>query len=53
MVGTIPIVISTPLDELFDDLPVLIVDDWEVITEGFLIQEYERMLQKDYSFKLC
>lgn len=36
VLGSIPIVEHTFLDPLFDDLPVLIVHDWEEINEAFL-----------------
>jgi hypothetical protein len=42
--GCIPILISTPLDDLFEGLPVLIVKSWEDITAELLnntIEEYK------------
>lgn len=49
MVGTIPIMIHTTLDALFEKLPVVIIDDWSVITEEFLNNEYERIMHNiDY-----
>jgi hypothetical protein len=42
--GCIPILISTPLDDLFEGLPVLIVKSWEDITADLLnntIEEYK------------
>jgi hypothetical protein len=41
MVGTIPIVLTSPLDSLFRGLPVLIVDDYKVLTEEFLYASYQ------------
>ena len=40
MVGTIPIVLTSALDSLFRGLPVLIVDDYKVLTEEFLYASY-------------
>lgn len=39
--GIIPIVKSSSIDNLFKDLPVLIVDDWEDINEDMLIKYYD------------
>ena len=41
MVGTIPIVLSSPMDPLYDDLPVVIVDSFEVVTKDSLEAVYE------------
>lgn len=42
--GCIPIILSTPLDDLFEDLPVLIVKSWSEITLALLkttVEEYK------------
>lgn len=49
MVGSIPIVHRSPLDQIFEDLPVIIVDDYAEITEDFLNQKYEEMKTKTYN----
>ncbi len=41
MVGTIPIVLSSPMDTLYDDLPVVIVSSFDVITEESLDALYK------------
>lgn len=46
LMGAIPIVRSSSLDPLFSDLPVLIVDDWETISESYLKEQYEIIKQK-------
>ena len=38
LLGCIPIVKSSPLDPLFEDLPVLIVADWSDVTEDRLLR---------------
>lgn len=48
LMGAIPIVRSSSLDSLFADLPVLIVENWEVITESYLKEQYKRIKQKTY-----
>jgi hypothetical protein len=40
--GVIPIVRSSALDEVFEGLPVLIVDEWKDVTEELLLAELGR-----------
>ena len=49
--GAVPIVKSSSLDPLFDDLPVLIVKDWTEITEEFLNKKWEELSTKKYKFE--
>lgn len=49
-VACIPIVKKSILDPLYEDLPVLIVDKWEDITEKFLEAKYKEMIKKEYNF---
>ena len=44
--GVIPIVTKSTLDELYKDMPVIIVDKWEDITSEYLIETYEEHLSK-------
>lgn len=53
MVGTVPIMVSTALDALFEDLPVLIVEDWSVVTEEFLNTKYVELQAKSFNFDIC
>lgn len=48
LMGAIPIVRSSPLDPLFEGLPVLIIQDWKEITEDFLNRKYKEMSSKRY-----
>lgn len=50
-VGSIPILESSKLDPLFEDLPVIIVKDWRIITEEFLNNKYKEMANKKYNLK--
>ena len=50
MVGTIPIVIRSPLDILYDKLPVLIIDDWSILTPNFLEERYIEIQKGEYDF---
>lgn len=49
LMGAIPIVRSSSLDPLFSDLPVLIVDSWEQVSESYLNEQYEVIKQKFYN----
>lgn len=46
LMGAIPIVRSSSLDALFSDLPVLIVENWEMVTETYLEEQYRLLKQK-------
>ncbi len=47
-VGTFPIVKTSTLDPLYEDLPVLIVQNWEDITEEFLHEKFAEMSNRQY-----
>ena len=46
-VGTIPIVLSSSIDSIYEGLPVLIVKSWDEITELFLERKYEELMNKE------
>lgn len=46
--GSFPIVKTSTLDRLYDDLPVLIVNDWNKITKKLLEQKFIEMSNKKY-----
>lgn len=48
LVGSIPVVKSSQLDSLYSDLPVLIIQDWNEVTEEFLNEKYEEITAKQY-----
>ena len=52
MMGTIPICLSSPLDYIYSQLPVLIIKDYSVITEKYLLEQYDLIKGKDYDFTL-
>ena len=41
LVGSIPIVSSSEMDELFQDMPIMIVKDWSEINQQFLEEQYD------------
>lgn len=51
LAGSIPIVKSSPLDTLYADLPVLIIDDWTVLTQEYLEQKYGEITSKKWSIE--
>ena len=52
MVGTIPICLSSSLDAIYAKLPVLIVKDYSIITETYLLEQYKRLQSKTYDFSI-
>ena len=48
-VGTIPIVKSSSIDELFEGLPVIIVQEWSEITSEFLERKYQEFQETTFS----
>jgi len=41
--GTIPIIINSSINELYLDLPVLIVSSWDIINNDYLINKYNEI----------
>ena len=48
--GSIPIVEKYSGHEQFDDLPILFVSNYEVISENFLNEKYTEFLKKDFCY---
>ena len=59
MVGTIPILCESPINIIFDNLPVIIIKDneWNKVTPDFLNNEYKRIINEindnKYDFSIC
>lgn len=51
IVGCIPIVISSSLNELYKDLPVVIVDSYEIVTEDFLHKQYCNLSKQSFNYE--
>jgi hypothetical protein len=43
--GRIPIIRKSSISRMFEDLPVVIVDDWNVINESFLKEKYKVIME--------
>eukprot|EP00808_Paulinella_micropora_P008669 g45617.t1 len=48
LLGGIPVVKSSSLDSMFDDLPVVILKEWSDLTETRLAQEWERIQRSHF-----
>jgi len=51
LVGAIPVVTSSTLDQLYEDLPVIIVQNWTEVTREFLEAKYAEMATKTFNFE--
>lgn len=49
--GAIPIVKRSTLDKMYEDLPVLIVDDWSEATQEFLEKKYIELSRRSYKLE--
>ncbi len=49
--GAVPVVKSSSLDPLFKDLPVLIVDDWNIIDESYLEKKWDEFKDREYNYE--
>lgn len=49
--GSIPIMLHSPIDPLFDGLPVLFVNSWNEVTEELLNREHNDIRFKRYNFE--
>ncbi|SNY93814.1 hypothetical protein SAMN04515647_4135 [Cohaesibacter sp. ES.047] len=50
LLGSIPVVKSSPLDSLYQDLPVVILDEWSDFTTERMHYELERASHNTYDF---
>ena len=44
--GTIPVVMSSTLDSMYEGLPVVVVQSWDEITEEFLEKKYTELMSR-------
>lgn len=50
ILGSIPIVKTSPIDSLYDDLPVLIIKDWSEVTKQLLESTLADFKDKKYNY---
>jgi len=48
LVGSIPVVKKSTLDALYENLPVIIVNEWDEVTEEYLIKKYKEIIKKPF-----
>lgn len=54
LVGSIPVVRSSQLNVLYQNLPIVVVESWDQVTKEFLEQQYQEITSRQYSLeKLC
>lgn len=51
MLGCITIVKSSPLDSLYDELPVLIINDWSELSEDVLKNTIKKFKNMDFNYE--
>lgn len=51
LVGAVPVIVDTNLTPLLRDLPVITVPNWEVCTDEFLMEELQKIRQKNYDLE--
>lgn len=51
LVGSIPIVKSSPLNPLYENLPILVISDWSDVNENFLQAKYKEIISKKYDLE--
>jgi hypothetical protein len=49
--GSFPVTKHSPLDKLYEQFPIVIVDDWAQVTEEFLNKKYEELKKFVYDRK--
>jgi len=50
LMGAIPIVESSSLNPIYEGLPVLVIEDWSILSEEFLMNAYDEMRTKEYQW---
>lgn len=48
--GCVPIVKRSPISGLFEDMPVLIIDDWAQITVDYLIEQHKKIANQTFNY---
>lgn len=51
LMGAYPIVKTSTLDSLYDDLPVVIINDWNEVTQDFLEKKYAQMQSMQFQME--
>jgi hypothetical protein len=51
LAGSIPVVTSSQLDPLYKELPILVIEDWNQLSEEFLTKKYKEITAKKYNIE--
>lgn len=51
LLGCIPVVRTSPLDSLYEGLPVLILDNWEELSETLLVKTVEEFSTRSFCYE--
>jgi len=51
LLGSFPIVTTSEIDCLFEDLPIVIINDWTEVTKEFLDEKYEELCNCEYNLE--
>jgi hypothetical protein len=51
LMGSFPITRTSTLNSLYENLPVVIIEDWHEVTEDFLNRKYKEMSSKKYQWE--
>lgn len=49
--GRIPIIEKSPLNKIFEGLPILEIEDWNYISDDWLLQNFKNINMKEYNFE--
>lgn len=49
--GSIPIMLKNNVSNNWKDLPVLLIDDWEQVTESFLNEKFKEYQERDFDYR--
>lgn len=50
-ISSVPVVQTSDLNPLYEGLPVIVIKDWNEVTEEFLNQKYKELQGKKYNFE--
>ena len=50
LVGNYPIVKKSPIDSVYEELPIVFINDWSEVTEEFLNLKYKELLSKKFDY---
>ena len=52
ILGSIPIIKKSSISPIFKDLPVCIVEEWSLVNEKYLVENFARILESKFNFSI-